>query len=172
MYTSTCSTGRLFFFTLFVWLFGSATRRGANRVSTPLLLSTFLTLLAPPSSMILIVDHLLSKFVNEEKITTFFLALRASSLLVFLTIFSFSTLRKKSFLIYPLKKPEHMLLLISITIHVSFNVTQNKYNLSRFRVVFVHLVPCILLTILTILLTQKMFRVENRRNRMLSSRRT
>ena len=51
---------------------------------------------APPpsldSSMIMIVDHLLSNFVNEEKNTNIFLLIFANNFFTeFLTIFSFST---------------------------------------------------------------------------------
>ena len=47
----------------------------------------------------------------------------------FITIFSFRLKQSQSFLIYPLKKPVYMLLLVSITIHISFKVTQNLINL-------------------------------------------
>ena len=61
----------------------------------------------------------------RKKYQHFSLALRASFLIEFLTVFSCRLKERKSFLIYPLKKPVYMLLLISITIHISFKVTQN-----------------------------------------------
>ena len=52
----------------------------------------------------------LSNFANKEKIPRFS---------------RFRLKESQSFLIYPLRKPVHMLLLMSITIHISYNVTQN-----------------------------------------------
>ena len=60
----------------------------------------------------------------KKKIPKFSLALRESFRIKFLTISSFSLKESQSFLIYPLKKiPVYVLLLMIISIHISFKVT-------------------------------------------------